>query len=154
MLISQDAFFADVANGLAGCQKVEQYLKLYIHEAFDFARVCIDGRMPFYFCGDNVKDASLERLIEIFKKLTDDNQLVKDLYSFKDERNYLSHCAITNCHDGGGDYCEHLAGKARSRILAVESTARQLADRLWQQRSKILVSRYFEDLTKSPSLSE
>lgn len=146
MSMPESKFFGDVAKGLAGCQRVEQQLKLYLHEAFSFAHECINGRMPFKFRGEDVKDYSLERLIQTFKKLSDDEQLVRDLNRFKDERNFLSHQAITHCYDYGGDYSQTTAREIRPRILAVERDAQDLVERIWALQGRLLVERHFENL--------
>lgn len=150
MSIPESKLFTEVAQGLAGCQRVEQQLKLYIHEAFSFARVCINGRMPFKFRGEDVTDYSLERLIQTFKKLSDDEQLVKDLNHFKDERNFLSHQAITHCYDYGGNYSQTTALEIRPQILAVDRDSQYLVERIWALQSKLLVERHFENLDDKP----
>ena len=86
-----DEFFLRVAEALSGCQLVEQELKLYIAEAFDLVRKCIDGRLPFKLSGDDHQDSSLEKLIGMFRKRCDNESLVERLTKFKGERNFLSH---------------------------------------------------------------
>lgn len=91
-------FYLRIADALSGCQLVEQELKLYISEAFDLVQKCIGGKLPFTMTGRDYEDASLERLIKVFKKLSDNPSLVAALHKFKEERNFLSHRGIADCH--------------------------------------------------------
>ncbi|MDP1654805.1 MAG: hypothetical protein Q8K91_09515 [Hylemonella sp.] len=101
-----DDFYLKVAFALSGCQLVEQQLKLYISEAFQLAKKCIGKRIPFMMSGDDYEDASLERLIDVFRKLTNNQTLVSDLSRFKKERNFLSHKGIAHCLDPEGELAE------------------------------------------------
>jgi len=47
--------------------------------------------------GEDYQDSSLEGLIKIFKKLTSNETLARNLEAFKRERNFLSYEAITSC---------------------------------------------------------
>jgi hypothetical protein len=97
--MNEDDFYLKVAYALSGCQLVEQELKLYLTEAFELTQKCIGNRMPFKLSGDDYADSSLERLIEMFRKLTDNDTLVTELRRFKEERIFLSHKGITHCLD-------------------------------------------------------
>jgi hypothetical protein len=143
---TENEFFHKVALGMAGCQRVEQYLKLYISEAYAFTKECINGRMEFRFSGKDVENSSLERLIEIFSKFLDDPVLVKELRRFKDERNFLSHTAITHSYDYGGDYSELMAIYLEPRLMQIEKHAQSLVDRIHQHHGNLLCERYFENL--------
>lgn len=92
--MSDDAFYLKVAYALTGCQLVEEELKPYITEALELAQKCIGNKMPFTMSGQDYADSSLERLIETFKKLNDNESLLNQLRRFKDERNFLSHKGI------------------------------------------------------------
>jgi hypothetical protein len=81
--MNDDEFYLKVAYALSGCQLVEQELKLYITEALQLVKKCIDKRMPFKMRGEDYANASLERLIDIFRKLTDNDVLVLQLSQFK-----------------------------------------------------------------------
>lgn len=143
---TENELFYKVAIGMAGCQRVEQYLKLYINEAFGFAKECINGRMPFHFSGRNVENHSLERLIEVFKMLTDDTKLVSELRQFKDERNFLSHTAITYCYDAGGEFSDCTAIDLEPRLIGIEKDAERLVERIHQHHGKLMCERYLENL--------
>jgi hypothetical protein len=80
--MDDDEFYLKVAYALSGCQVVEQELKLYITEALQLVKKCIDNRMPFNMRGEDYANASLERLIDIFRKLTDNDILFLQLSQF------------------------------------------------------------------------
>ena len=124
--MNRDEFFLHVARALSGCQLVEQELKLYITEALELAKKCIARRMAFKMTGEDYEDASLERLIEAFKKLSDSDSLVSELRKFKDERNFLSHRGITHCLDYEGDLFQSTAVEYQTRLAAIEKEAERL----------------------------
>lgn len=119
-------FYLQVAFALSGCQLVEQQLKLYISEALELAQKCIGSRMPFKMNGEDYEDASLERLIEVFKKLSNNAALVGELRRFKDERNFLSHKGISHCLDPDGELFETTAADFQARLQSIQSEANRL----------------------------
>ena len=124
--MTKDELFLDIARALSGCQLVEERLKLYIAEALQYAKKCIGRRMAFKMAGEDYADASLERLIEMFKKLSDNEPLVADLRKFKDERNFLSHRGITHCLDYEGEVFQSTAEEYTARLRAIEVEAARL----------------------------
>ncbi len=136
----EDEFYLKVAHALSGCQLVEQELKLYITEALELVTRCINGRMTFEMKGDDYADASLERLIQTFKKLTDNKELVKDLNKFKDERNFLSHRGITHCLSYYEEELSHsTVEEIMPRLAAIESEADRLRMAIHVEANKITV---------------
>ena len=95
----EDEVLSRTAVALAGCQMVELELKLYIQDAFNYIRTSLDGRLPFSFSGSDYVDSSLERLIEVFKKLSDNPELIGRLQKFKKERNHLVHRGLSQLMD-------------------------------------------------------
>ena len=136
-------FYLKVAYALSGCQLIEQELKLYIAEALELARKCIGKRLPFKLNGDDYADASLERLIEVFRKLTDNDQLVKDLRKFKEERNFLSHKGIAHCLDYEGELMETTALEFQQRLDAIQAEALRLMTELHEEANKFRGVLYF-----------
>ena len=122
--MDEDDFYLKVAHALSGCQLVEQQLKLYITEALELAKKCIGEKMPFKMTGEDYADSSLERLIEIFRKLSDNEPLVAELRQFKNERNFLSHKGITHCLDYEGELFHSTALEFQDRLAAIEVEAR------------------------------
>ena len=134
--IDRDDFFLYVARALSGCQLIEQELKLYITEALQLARKCIGRRMVFKITGEDYADASLERLIDGFKKLSDNESLITELRKFKDERNFLSHRGITHCLDYEGDLFQSTAVEYQTRLVSLEKEAERLRHALHAEANK------------------
>jgi hypothetical protein len=123
-------FYLQVAYALSGCQLVEQELKLYISEALEYVKKCAGRRMPFKMSGQDYEDASLERLIEAFRKLSDNDSLVGDLRTFKNERNFLSHKGIAHCLDPMGELGDISASEFMPRLRAVQAESERLRTRI------------------------
>lgn len=121
-----DDFYLQVAYALSGCQLVEQELKLYISEALEYVKKSVGKRLPFKMSGQDYEDASLERLIDVFRKLSDNESLVADLRKFKAERNFLSHKGIAHCLDPMGDLGGISSAEFMPRLRAVQTEAERL----------------------------
>ncbi|ANJ68050.1 hypothetical protein A9404_12305 [Halothiobacillus diazotrophicus] len=145
--MDEDDFYLKVAHALSGCQLVEQQLKLYITEALELAKKCIGEKIPFKMAGDDYADSSLERLIEIFKKLSDNEKLVTDLRRFKDERNFLSHKGITHCLDYEGELSHSTALELQERLEAIQEEAKLLYVAIHEEANKFRGYLWFDDLT-------
>lgn len=129
-------FYLRVAIALSGCQLVEQELKLYISEALELVVKCIAERLPFKMDGADYEDASLERLIETFKKLSDNPGLVAELRKFKDERNFLSHKGITHCLDQESELDSDAATEFDVRLTSMHVDAMRLRKAIHEEASK------------------
>ena len=138
-------FYLQVAFALSGCQLVEQQLKLYISEALELAKKCIGSRMPFKMSGEDYEDASLERLIEVFKKLSNNAALAADLRRFKDERNFLSHKGISHCLDPDGELFETTALDFQARLHAIQDGANRLYLAIHEEANNFRGHLYFGD---------
>ena len=136
-------FYLRVAQGLSGCQLVEQQLKLYISDALQLVAKCLAGKMPFAMHGDDYANASLERLIDTFRKLTDQTQLVEEWRKCKDERNFLSHEAITYCIDPGGDFDSGAAASIEKRVAAIQPESERLCTAI-HEAAKFRVHLWFD----------
>lgn len=115
---TQRNFYLRVASALAGCQLVEQELKLYISEALELIAKQVGNALPFKMRGEDYDDASLERLIDVFRKLSDAPDLCAQLRAFKTERNFLSHAAIALCTDPDGELDNARASELERRLDA------------------------------------
>lgn len=142
----KDDFFLRVAEALAGCQLVEQELKLYISEALELVQKLVAGKLPFSMSGKDYEDASLERLVQTFRKLSDEEVLLKRLNKFKDERNFLSHRAITTCMDPDQNlsYPELLDFQRKLSAIAEEARALRLA--IHEAANKFRVHLWFDSI--------
>lgn len=147
--MNEDEFYLKVAHALSGCQLVEQELKLYITEALELAAKCIGDKMPFTFKGEDYADSSLERLIQTFKKLTNNVGLVRDLSKFKDERNFLSHRGITHCLDYEEELFYSVAEEMQPRLVEIQQEAERLRIAIHEEANKFRGHLWFDDLTKN-----
>jgi len=146
-VVSKDEFYLKVAQALSGCQLVEQELKLYITEALQLAKACIGDRMPFKMSGDDYADSSLERLIQLFGKLSNNDTLLRDLGKFKTERNFLSHRGITHCLDYEGELFQSTASEFQVRLEAIQAEAQRLRVALHEAANKFRAHLWFADTT-------
>ena len=147
--MNEDEFYLKVAHALSGCQLVEQELKLYITEALQLATKCINGRMPFKMKGDDYADSSLEKLIQTFRKLNDNEELIKELNKFKDERNFLSHRGITHCLDYEGDLFYSTAEEMQNRLADIHVEAKRLRTAIHLEANKFRGHLWFDDITNN-----
>lgn len=143
--MNEDNFYLKVAYALSACQLVEQELKLYVTEAFELAQKCIGKRMPFKLSGDDYADSSLERLIEMFRKLSDNEPLVAELRRFKDERNFLSHKGIAHCLDYEGELFHSTAFEFQDRLNAIQSETQRLRLAIHEEANKFRGHLWFEE---------
>lgn len=138
-----DDFYLQVAYALSGCQLVEQELKLYISEALEYVKKSVGCRLPFKMCGQDYEDASLERLIDVFRKLSDNDSLVADLRKFKAERNFLSHKGIAHCLDPMGELGNITTTEFMPRLLAVQTEAERLRTLVHEEGTSFKGHLYF-----------
>ena len=138
-----DEFYPQISYALLGCQLVEQELKLYISEALDYVKKCIGARLPFKMRGQDYEDSSLERLIAIFSKLTDNDSLVNELNRFKLERNFLSHKGIAHCLDPLGDLGEISTAEFMPRLRAIQLEAQRLRSSIHDSGNSFRAYLYF-----------
>lgn len=144
----KDEFFVQVAHAMSGCQAVEQGLKLYLTEAFEAVRLRVAPLMPFKMSGKDYENAPLERLIEVFAKFTNDDELVKDLRKFKDERNYLSHRAIAECLDPTGHVDFQALEDFEPRLKAIGPEAERLGAKIYGLQNWLSFMRDVEGVGK------
>jgi hypothetical protein len=147
---NEDDFYLEVAHALSGCQLVEQELKLYITEAFDLVRKCVGNKMHFKMSGDDYDNTSLEGLIKVFRKLSDNEHLSADLNQFKEERNFLSHQGIAHCLDYEGELFQTTAIEFQPRLEAIQDEAKRLRMAIHEEANKFRAHLWF-DKVKDPS---
>ena len=144
----KDEFYLKVAHALSGCQLVEQELKLYITEALELVRECVGNKMPFKMKGEDYAKDSLGRLIDVFEKLSDNKGLVSDLRSFTEERNVLSHQAITDCLDLEGGLLYQRSQEFKPRLDKIQSDAHRLVNALEEEGNAFRVHLWFEEISE------
>lgn len=101
--MKQNDFYLRVADALAGCQLLEQALRLYIASAHSVIRRNLPDRVAYRFSDDDCAGASLGQLINKFKRLSVDEDLIAALNEFKGNRNKLAHQAIVSCVNLDGE---------------------------------------------------
>ena len=136
-------YFVRVADCLGQCQLIELELKLYISQALELIAKFIAGRVPFKMTGTDYKDASLERLIDVFKKLSNNPALQTKLTKFKDERNFVAHKAIALCLDPNGDLKIPPAAAIEQRLFQIEREAAELTRAIQDEAAKFIAHFYF-----------
>jgi hypothetical protein len=136
-------FLVRVAQTLGACQSVELHLKVYISSALELAKKCIGSRMVFNMSGDDFKEAPLERLIQTFRKLSDNPALAQRLNVFKDERNFVAHRVVVSAErfEGGFEAAEMSAMEAR--LMQIEQEAKRLEADILDESHKFLGHLYF-----------
>jgi hypothetical protein len=143
-----ESFYVAVAHALTGCQLVEQELKLYITQALDLARKCVGKRMAFKLSGDDFEESPMERLIGMFRKLSDNPALLADLEKFKRERNFLSHKGITYCLDYDRELSSGHVEDVQPRLVDIREEADRLVEAIHDEANKFRGYLYFEKLAE------
>ena len=147
IIMDEDEFYLKVAHALSGCQLVEQALKLYLTQALQLVTKCVGKRIPFKFKGEDFANSSLERLIYNFKKLSDNEKLVKELNKFKDDRNFLSHQGITHCLDWAGDFSFTTVTDFQESLDKIKTEADRLRISLHKEANKFRGHLYSEEFS-------
>jgi hypothetical protein len=146
--MEKDEFFLKVAHALSGCQLVEQQLKLYITEALALVEKCVEGKMIFRMSGEDYEDSSLERLVETFKKLSNNEQLITDLNKFKAERNFLTHKGISHCLDWDEEMFLSAVTSYELRLVNIQKEANRLREAIHLESHKFIGHLYFDAVEK------
>lgn len=146
MKVPEREFYLRVARSLAGCQFVEQELKLYISEAFQLVKKCVADQLAFKMSGEDFGNASLGRLITTFTKLSDNKELVRDLNAFKEDRNFLSHRAIASCTDADGELSIPERTDLNGKLEAIQAEAKRLTAAVNDEANKFRGYLYFDAL--------
>jgi hypothetical protein len=83
---------------------------------------------------EDYADALLEKLIDIFKKLSDNDTLVSELRNFKEKRNFLSHKGITHCLDYDDELDYGSMSEFQSQLAAIPAEAQRLRQAVTKRR--------------------
>jgi hypothetical protein len=100
--------------------------------------------------GEDYADSSLERLIDTFNKLSDNEPLVTALRKFKNERNFLSHKGITYCLGYDEELFYPTALELKNRLNSIQVEAERLRKALHQEANTFRGDLWFDevDVTK------
>ena len=96
----RDDFIWRVGKALSPYQLIEEYLKFFIEVAHMKIQLLLVGRIPFRFPRKEYENAPLERLITMFARHCENNDLIDRLRAAQHDRNYVAHKAI-------GHYMQH-----------------------------------------------
>jgi hypothetical protein len=143
--LDDDGFYLRIAEALSGCQ-LEQELKLYISEALELVKKCVGAKLPFKMSGIDYQDASLERLIDAFRKLSNNERLAADLRAFKNERNFLSHNAIAHSMDPQENLGYREVVALEPRLSAIVDKARRLRESIHLEANRFRGHLWCDDL--------
>jgi hypothetical protein len=96
---AQQRYQEATSHALAGFQLIEAGLKDYIGLYYETVQRVLDGRLCFKYSREEIDDASLERLTNIFSRTSFNEDLIKQLRSLIKERNELAHKALAYLYD-------------------------------------------------------
>lgn len=142
----KDPFFLAVAGALDRCQALELALKCHISATFAAARKYLDSRVIFKMDESDVEKKSLGQLIQLYAKMSDDEDLIKDLRKFTQDRNFLAHSAIRSSYLPDGTFLPSNEGM-HERILQIEADADRLFRKVYDSGRQVLVHVWFDDIT-------
>jgi hypothetical protein len=95
-----DVFLRQIGKALAPYQLIEEYLKFYIERTHLEIQMTLLDRIPFRYPRSEYENAPLERLITMFSRHSDKEDLIKRLRGALKKRNYVAHSAVSH-------YMEH-----------------------------------------------
>jgi hypothetical protein len=97
--MTEEELYRDIAShALAGFQLIEEGLKNYIADYHDKVREFLPVYMVYEHRADEVANAPLGKLVDIFGKINANKQLVVELRSLQSKRNDLAHRALVNLY--------------------------------------------------------
>jgi hypothetical protein len=115
-----DIFHRRIGEALSPYQLIEEYLKLYIEAAHSEIQVILLGRIPFRYHRSEYENAPLERLITMFSRHSDNEDLIKRLRDALKNRNYVAHKVI-------GRYMDH-SEKNPARAQSILGELKKIED--------------------------
>lgn len=89
------------SHALAGFQLVEQQLKEYIGYYYDAVRFLLNGKLSFNYTREEMDEAALERLTNIFSKINSNEELIKRIRALIKHRNNVAHRALVHLYGKG-----------------------------------------------------
>lgn len=143
----KEPLFLAVAGALDRCQALELALKRHVAATFEAARKYLDPRIVFKLDESDVEKKSLGQLIDLYSKMSNDEELIKDLRKFTADRNFLAHKAIQSSYLPDGTFLPSNDG-IEQRVAQIESDAKRLFNKVYDSGGQVLVHVWFDDLTK------
>ncbi|MEJ2793958.1 hypothetical protein WAE56_11100 [Iodobacter sp. LRB] len=97
--MTEEEHYRDIAiHALAGFQLIEVVLKDYIADYHDKVREFLPVDMVYEHKADEVTNAPLGKLLDIFGKINANKQLVVELRNLQSKRNDLAHRALVKLY--------------------------------------------------------
>jgi hypothetical protein len=92
--IEQRAYFDAVRDALTAFQMIEESLKMSISTCYMYIRSKVKDQVPFAYGRDDVDNLPLGALLEIYRRLTPNEDLIAALRALPKDRNYVAHQAF------------------------------------------------------------
>jgi hypothetical protein len=118
----QQRYVEAIGHALFAFQLIEEHLKERIAISYGYVALSVSDILPFKYEYADVQDASLERLLTIFAKFSENDELLKDLRRLPTNRNYCAHQGLLHALDDGDDAAtSHEAEIARIAAIAEDA---------------------------------
>lgn len=123
---------------LGSFQLLEFALKIYVGLSYKIIQTRVKGLVHFDYTEDDLDDLPLGRLLNLFKKLNSNAELLGRLKNLQAERNHIAHRALLitmgSLYDSGTVEDKHieylmLEDELTECLQAVNAESRQLKDR-------------------------
>jgi hypothetical protein len=98
-MILEENYKSVVCNVLSSFQTLEFSLKIYISTAYKLIAIKINGDIPFKYDYKDIENHPLEKLLNIFQKLNDNDILIKQLNKLRNGRNRVAHRGLLHSHE-------------------------------------------------------
>jgi hypothetical protein len=96
--------------------------------------------------GDDYERSPMQGLIKMFRKLCDNDQLIKDLVAFQDDRDFVSHNAIEYCLDPTDELNYGAMAEVEARLAKIPDEAHRLRMAIHDEAGKFMGFLYFEKI--------
>ena len=121
---TQDQFSQTAAATMASFQLLEEVLRATIGISYSFIKIRLrDQPVGYEFKRSDLKKSSLGQLVYIFRRLTNNKEIVKDLDGLLPLRNNVAHQAFIRGFDPKADHQENIIemiklGKRVNSVMA------------------------------------
>lgn len=129
------------AHALAGFQLIEERIKEYLEHYYDSVRILLNGRLAFSYSRDEINEAPLERLTNIFAKTTGNEDLVRRVRALIKHRNEIAHKALVYMY--GDRKTEQELDASIPEFIALSESLLDIMDEI--HRETVAVIRVVED---------
>ena len=149
------AHHAAVVEAIMEFQFFEERLKCYLYDAYKLIKLRINGCLTFNYSEKEIDNASLGKLIFLYKKVSSNEKLFNKMEMLAADRNYVSHkgfvvqCKVHSETEKYEDEIEKIKGitkRLRSCVMPIWSEAKNISaavgceidgDDIFEQKRKI-----------------